>query len=58
MVIYGYILPSEVSVPCEGNRKGRKDFEKAWLEVELPLAKGRRRDSKTYIFPPSPFKKF
>ena len=23
-----------------------KTIEKAWLEVELPLAKGRRRDSK------------
>ena len=32
--------------PTRGTEGVVKTIEKAWLEVELPLAKGRRRDSK------------
>jgi len=32
--------------PTRGTEGGVKTIEKAWLEVEFPLAKGRRRDSK------------
>ena len=32
-----------------GTERVVKTIEKAWLEVELPLAKGRRRDSKNFF---------
>ena len=36
--------------PVRGTERVVKTIEKAWLEVELPLAKGRRRDSKKNPF--------
>ena len=36
--------------PTRGTEGVVKTIEKAWLEVELPLAKGRRRDSKDSFF--------
>ncbi|RGH39122.1 hypothetical protein DW917_11800 [Prevotella sp. AM42-24] len=35
--------------PTRGTEGVVKTIEKAWLEVELPLAKGRRRDSKRLL---------
>ena len=35
--------------PTRGTEGVVKTIEKAWLEVELPLAKGRRRDSKKLL---------
>ena len=35
--------------PTRGTEGVVKTIEKAWLEVELPLAKGRRRDLKDFF---------
>ena len=35
--------------PTRGTEGVVKTIEKAWLEVELPLAKGRRRNSKKLL---------